>query len=405
MNDQLRFGIEEEYFITNLVTRQMPGKLPCAVSDKCKAALGQSFAYEMFQSQIEVASPVFMSPAQAADYLANARGTLQRALQSFGLGLLCAGSHPLADWRMQHATEQNHFQQLFTDYQRVARRSLLSGLHVHVEIPHHVDRIQVMNEVLAWTPLLLALSSSSPFWDGGDSGFASYRQTACDEWPRMGVPEFLENQRAYDAYVAFLISTGSMKTPSDCWWGVRPSARYPTLELRMTDACPRVDDALSIASFFRLMIAYAIEQRRPGAAYSQKSRWILMENRWRAKRSGVCAAFLVEGFDRPFTIEQWLFMAEQILGETAQALGVESVFSQLRRIVREGSSAERQRYVFDEAIGSGRSVHAALSQVVDHLLRETADTHRASTSGHSQYESHVQTSTEALEPLSQAKTC
>lgn len=376
MNGQLKFGIEEEYFITDLVTRQMPGNLSCEVSDKCKAELGQSFAYEMFQAQIEVASPVFTSLAQAADYLANARGTLQHSLQPFELGLLCAGSHPLADWRMQHATDQSHFQQLFKDYQRVARRSLLSGLHVHVEIPNHLDRIQVMNEVLPWIPLLLALSSSSPFWDGADSGFASYRQTACDEWPRMGVPEFLEDQLAYDAYIAFLISTGSMKMPSDCWWGVRPSARYPTLELRMTDACPRLEDALCIASFFRLMIAYAIDLPRPGSDYSQKSRWMLMENRWRAKRSGVCAAFLVEGYDRPFTIEQWLFMTEQILGETARALGVENVFSQLRRIIREGTSAVRQRCVYEESVGSGRSVHEALSQVVDQLLMETAGANR-----------------------------
>ncbi|MHC8299456.1 carboxylate-amine ligase [Pseudomonas sp. ZS1P83] len=374
MNDQLKFGIEEEYFITDLVTRQMPGNLSCVVSDKCKAELGQSFAYEMFQAQIEVSSPIFTSLPQAADYLAHARGTLQHSLQSFELGLLCAGSHPLADWRVQHATDQSHFQQLFTDYQRVARRSLLSGLHVHVEIPNHLDRIQVMNEVLPWIPLLLALSSSSPFWDGGDSGFASYRQTACDEWPRMGVPELFEDHLAYDAYIAFLISIGSMKTPSDCWWGVRPSARYPTLELRMTDACPRLEDALCIASFFRLMIAYAIDQPRPGSAYSQKSRWILMENRWRAKRSGIDAAFLIEGYDRAFTIEQWLFMAEQILGETARALAVENVFSELRRIIREGTSAERQRNVYQEAVGSGRSVNEALSQVVDQLLMETADT-------------------------------
>lgn len=375
MNGQLKFGIEEEYFITDLVTRQMPGKLSCAVSDRCKAELGQSFAYEMFQAQIEVASPIFTSLPEAADCLANARGTLQHALQSFGLGLLCAGSHPLADWRLQHATDQSHFQQLFKDYQRVARRSLLSGLHVHVEIPTHLDRIQVMNEVLPWIPMLLALSSSSPFWDGGDSGFASYRQTACDEWPRMGVPEFFEDHLAYDAYIAFLISTGSMKTPGDCWWGVRPSARYPTLELRMTDACPRLDDALCIASFFRLIIAYAIAQPRPGSAYSQKSRWILMENRWRAKRSGICAAFLVEGYDRPFTIEQWLFLAEQIFGETARALAVENVFSELRRIIREGTSAERQRHVYEGAVGSGRSTYEALSQVVDQLLMETAKAH------------------------------
>ncbi|WP_397453660.1 carboxylate-amine ligase [Pseudomonas sp. NA-150] len=371
MNCQLRFGIEEEYFITDLATRQMPGNVPCPAIERCRRALGVFFAYEMFQGQIEVASPVFTSITQAGDYLAHARRSLRYALESFGLGFISAGSHPLGDWRTQGATDQDHFLQLFENYKSVARRSLLSGLHVHVEVPEHLDRIQVMNEVLPWTSLLLALSCSSPFWDGFDSGFLSYRQTACDEWPRMGIPEFFEDQIAYEAYIVFLMSTGSIKQPSDCWWGIRPSAKYPTLELRMTDACPRLDDALSIASLFRVMIAHAIDQPRPGSSYSQKSRWILIENRWRAKRFGIDAAFLIEGYNRLLTIEQWLLMTEQRLGETSRALGVENVFSQLRRIIRDGTSAERQRHVYQEAIDTGVRPHEALVQVVNQLLMET----------------------------------
>jgi carboxylate-amine ligase len=372
MNPHLKFGIEEEYFITDLSTRRMAEQPPSATIDACKAALGPCFAYEMFQGQIEVASPIFTSVAQAAEYLTTVRRALRHALEPYGLGLLSVGSHPLADWRLQQATQQDHFLQLFEDYQCVARRSLLSGLHVHVEVPHHLDRIRVMNEVLPWTPMLLALSSSSPFWDGADSGFTSYRQTACDEWPRMGIPEFLEDQSAYDAYLALLIQTGTIKQASNCWWGVRPAAKYPTLELRMTDACPRVDDALCIASFFRLLVADAIDQPRPGAAYSQQSQWILKENRWRAKRYGIHASFIIEGYDRPFTLEQWLFMAQQILGETARALGVESVFTQVRQLLRKGTSAQQQRDIYQRALRRGEDVNTAFSQVVDQLLMETA---------------------------------
>jgi carboxylate-amine ligase len=245
-------------------------------------------------------------------------------------------------------------------------------LHVHVEIAGHLDRIQVMNEVLPWMPLLLALSSSSPFWDGADSGFMSYRQTVCDEWPRMGIPEFFEDEAAYAAYVALLIRTGTIKQASECWWSVRPAARYPTLELRMTDACPRVDDALCIASLFRLLVAYAMDQPRPGSAYSQASQWLLKENRWRAKRFGIHASFIVEGYDRPFSAEQWLFLAQQMLGETAQKLRVENVFSHARRMLRDGTSAERQRHAYARALRGGAEVPAALRQVVDQLLMETA---------------------------------
>ncbi len=372
MDRHLKFGIEEEYFITDLATRRMAENPPDTSIEACQGVLGDCFAHEMFKGQIEVASPIFTSVAQAAQYLFSARSRLRGTLERHGLGLLSAGSHPLSDWRLQHATDHPHFVQLFEDYQRVASRSVLSGLHVHVEVPGHVDRIQVMNEVLPWLPLLLALSTSSPFWDGADSGFMSYRQTACDEWPRMGIPEFFEDQSAYEAYVAMLIRTGTIKQAGDCWWGLRPAAKYPTLEMRMTDACPRLDDVLCIASLFRLLVAHAIDQPRPGLSYSQVSQWILKENRWRAKRSGIHAVFIVEGYDRPFSAAQWLFRAQQILGDTAQKMGVEDVFAQARRILRDGTSADRQRRVYGRALRGGGDVDAVLSQVVDQLLMETS---------------------------------
>ncbi|MGL6245833.1 carboxylate-amine ligase [Pseudomonas sp.] len=372
MDRHLKFGIEEEYFITDLGTRRMAEKPPTSAIEACQEVLGECFAHEMFRGQIEVASPIFTSVAQATEYLFSARTRLRQSLEGYGLGLLSAASHPLADWRQQQATDQSHFLQLFENYQRVASRSVLSGLHVHVEVPAQLDRIQVMNEVLPWMPLLLSLSTSSPFWGGADSGFMSYRQTACDEWPRMGIPEFFEDQSAYDAYVALLIRTGTIKQAGDCWWGLRPAAKYPTLEMRMTDACPRLDDALCIASLFRLLVAHAIEQPRPGSSYSQASQWILKENRWRAKRSGIHAAFIMEGYDRPFSAGQWLFRAQQILGDTAKKMDVENVFAQARRILRGGTSADRQREVYARALRGGEDVDAALSQVVDHLLMETS---------------------------------
>jgi carboxylate-amine ligase len=188
----------------------------------------------------------------------------------------------------------------------------------------------------------------------------------------MGIPEFFEDEPAYDAYVALLIRSGAISQASECWWGLRPACRYPTLELRMTDACPRLEDALCIASLFRLLVAYAIDQHRPGLAYSQTSRWLLKENRWRAKRYGTQASFIVEGYDRPFSAEQWLSLAQQTLGDTARAWRVESVFAQARAILRNGTSADRQRSVFQRALPRTGDVHAALAQVVDQLLLETS---------------------------------
>jgi carboxylate-amine ligase len=241
-----------------------------------------------------------------------------------------------------------------------------------VEVPADHDRVKVMNEVLPWLPMLLALSASSPFWNGAYSGFSSYRQVACDEWPRMGVPEFFEDEPAFEGYVNMLTRTGSIRQPSDCWWVLRPSSRYPTLELRICDACPRIEDVLCLVSLFRLMIAHAIAQPKPGANYSLMSHWILKENRYRAKRHGILAEFIVEGQDQPMLIGEWLNLAEQTFGETATALGVQDVFKQARRIIQQGTSADRQVVLYEQGLLLGDTTEEALGRVVDQLLSETA---------------------------------
>lgn len=371
MNRRLKFGIEEEYFLTDLQTRSMPGQPSAAAVAACRTELGKHFAHEMFQSQIEMASPIFRSLPEAADFLAQVRAGLTQRLAPYGLGLLSAGSHPMATQDLQ-PTDELHFQQLFDDYQRVARRSVLSGLHVHVEVPADRDRVKVMNEVLPWLPMFLALSASSPFWNGAYSGFSSYRQVACDEWPRMGVPEYFENESAFASYVDLLMRTGSIRQASDCWWVIRPSSRYPTLELRICDACPRVEDVLCLVSLFRLMVAHAAAQPKPGARYSQMSQWILKENRLRAKRHGILAEFIIEGQEQPVLIGEWLTMAEQTFGDTAAALGVQDIFKQARRIVQEGTSADRQVVLYEQGLLLGDSIEQALGRVVDQLLSETA---------------------------------
>nr|BFE97132.1 hypothetical protein GCM10020185_76680 [Pseudomonas brassicacearum subsp. brassicacearum] len=187
---------------------------------------------------------------------------------------------------------------------------------------------------------------------------------------RAGV--FFEDESAFASYVDMLMRTGSIRQPSDCWWVIRPSSRYPTLELRICDACPRVDDVLCLVSLFRLMVAHAVAQRRPGANYSQMSQWVLKENRWRAKRHGILAEFIVEGQEQPMLIGEWLTLAEQTFGETAAELGVQDVFKQVRRMVQEGTSADRQIVLFEQGLLLGDSVEQALSRVVDQLLAETA---------------------------------
>lgn len=371
----LTFGIEEEYFITDLHTRRMLGEPSAAVLAACREAIGAGFSYEMFQGQIEVASPVFSASAEAADYLATVRRNLAQRLGEFGLGVVCAGSHPLADWREQRPTDQAHFQQLFDDIQYVARRSLLCGLHVHVQVPQTHDRIAVMNQVSPWLPLLLLLSCSSPLWDGAPSGFMSYRQAACDEWPRMGVPEHFADWNEYLRYLAVLQRMGAIKADGNGWWGIRPAARYPTLELRMTDACPRLADALALAALFRVMVTHACGLERPGAGFTAQTRWLLKENRWQAKRYGAGGHFALDDTGAMGSAEQWLHCARQTFGATAQAMGEPQLFETLQALLRRGNSATEQLHWYALARAEGVDEVASLRSVVDHLLAQSRGDH------------------------------
>ena len=370
MDRTQRFGIEEEYFITDLRTRRMVAAPSARVLEVCREAIGEGFAHEMFQGQIEVASPVFHDAVQAATYLGRVRRELNQALVGHGLGFICSGAHPGADWRAQRATNQVRYRRLFDEFQIVAQRSVLSGLHVHAEIPAGVDRIAVMNEVLPWLPMLLALSVSSPLWQGQPSGYCSYRQVVCDEWPRMGIPEYLLDEHSFEHYLGLLRRTGAVANDGNVWWGCRPSLSYPTLELRMTDACPRVRDALALAGLFRVMIKHACRLAAPGSEYSPERHWLLKENRIQARRWGHLGRFVLASDTVALSLPQWLILAEQRFAATAQDLGEGELFAQLRHILRDGTSAERQLHAFNASTLSGMRGDRA---VVDLLLKESSE--------------------------------
>lgn len=360
-----RFGIEEECFLIDPASLDLAREVPLGFSHACRGVLGEAVAEEIFQCQYELVSPVLRELGEAAAFLADRRRRLRLIAKSYGLDTLCVAAHPFTRQHRQSPAFRPRYRRLFEEEGAVARQSLLNGLHVHVEVCG-VDRVQVMNCVLPWMPLLLALSASSPFWDGADTGLASYRQSLCGEWPRMGPPPRFANEAAWRRYVALLLQYGLMDEPGHTWWFLRPSARYPTLELRITDACPRIDDALCIAGLFRLLVAHAREAREPADPHWQRA--LLAENFWQARRHGGAARFLVEG-DRLVKPRDWLEQARLAVGEWLDEEG-ERLFVHAGRIIDEGNSAERQRAVRLAALAKGRTERGALSAVVRHLQEE-----------------------------------
>jgi len=368
----LNFGIEEEYFLSDLTTRELVRELHPRFLPACRVALPELLTAEMFVSQLEVVTPVMSSLEEARECLTHARTTLSWLGEESGVGIVAAGTHPLAQWRLQQGTDLPHYHDLFEDMQMVAQRSVLSGLHVHVGTPG--DRVVVMNKVLPWIPLLLALSASSPFWGGRVSGLHSYRQAACDEWPRMGLPEHFEDQAGYERYVDALVASNSVRSRSDVWWNLRPSLNFPTLELRIADACPHLDDALCIAGLFRALVTWAVHELKSAkhpAPSAPLQRLLVAENRWRAKRYGTLGDYIEPGSQHSVSLSTWLESTWQLIGPYAEAAGEGWVYPHAMQIVRDGNSAQDQLFHYQSQLQRGVAVRDALSAVVDRLRNQT----------------------------------
>ncbi|BBR54053.1 putative glutamate--cysteine ligase 2 [Pseudomonas putida] len=366
----LSFGIEEEYLLVELRSARVLATPSLAVARRCREVMGKYFAEEMFRSQIEVASPVFTHLHEAQGFLLDSRQRLGKALAQEGVGLYCAASHPSAQWLRQRARTTPHYRQVFDDYQHVARRSLLSGLHVHVGVPPGCDRIQLINRLLYWLPLFLVLSTSSPLWGGQDTGFMSYRRVICAEWPHMELPEPLADWEAYQRYRALLERTGALAKEGDFWWAIRPSRRFPTVELRICDACPRLEDVLCIAGLFRHLVQGLAVDHYDATPVNREVRWITQENYWRAKRHGRHGQFIGVHDQAQVTAEGWL--AQLLAQFPADTLDAQRAALEAQRILREGTSADRQLHCLEQARSGGRDVRQALHAVVDQVLAEGA---------------------------------
>jgi len=365
------FGIEEEFFLVRPRTGAAVLRKPDGLMRALRRALGEQVGHELLQSQIETNTTICTSLPQARAELLRLRGGLCEVLAAHGLACFAAGTHPLGEWREHAHTEQPRYARLMDDFQIIGRRNLLCGLHVHVAPPPGVDRIVVINRLLPWLPLFLALSTSSPFWHRHPTGLSSYRQAAYDEWPRTGIPDFFADEAEFDRFVALLVQSGSLKDASFLWWAIRPSVRFPTVELRIADACTLVEDSLTIAALFRCLVRAASRNALPALPASGATRLLIEENRWRAKRYGTEAGLLDyrDGGVRPFRVALDELLA--LLAEDIVALDQPNLPDDLAALLKRGTSAQQQLALYQRLREAGVGREAALRAVVDWLIAHT----------------------------------
>lgn len=371
MSEACRFGIEEEYFLSDVGSRGIVRK----VSPKFIAAAQEAFSNEvqreMLQSQIEVATPVCESMEEARLSLSALRTGLAGIALEHDMLLLACGTHPSAAWSRQRATEASRYDMLMRDLQMLGSRNQLCGLHVHVEVPDADERIRLMARLLPFLPVLLALSTSSPFWQGRRTGLMAYRLSAYAELPRTGLPEVFVDHADYRAYVETLIAAGAVKDASYIWWAIRPSEKHPTLELRIADSCTRLDDTLAIVALYRCLVRHLLLNPELNAGLTAAARAIAAENVWRAQRYGIHGGLICMERRGMRTLHSLVDELVEQLSDDAAALGCAEDLATCREIVAHGTSADAQLAIYEEAHVRAGSQAAGLAAVVDWLASET----------------------------------
>lgn len=361
------FGIEEEFFLVDAQTGALGTPALDQLMSDARARLGDVVTSELLQSQIEIASPILRSHAEAREVMSQTRRGLSEVVAQHGLNIIAASTHPLGVWQEQLVTEKRRYDKLIADFRIVTQRNLVCGLHIHVAIPDPVDRIDVMNRAMHWLPVFLALSTSSPFWNHRVTGLLSYRQALYDEWPRSGIPDFFRDEADYQAFVDRMQAAGAISDSSQLWWAIRPALRFPTLEMRIADGCTRLEDALAIAALYRALVATLVANPEMGKARSTHTRRLIDENRWRAKRDGIKAEFILETSNEVAPLAKVVSDLIDACGEQIDRLGCGDALQPIERILSEGTSAHQQLKIYNDSRAAGDESVDALLKVIEWL--------------------------------------
>ncbi len=366
-------GIEEEYLLVDLETRGLASDPPQELFDACADKLGDLVAHEFMRSQIEINTRVAKSVPEATEMLAELRGTVIEIAAKFDVAPIAASTHPFSSWMDQDFTDHERYVTIAEDLQEVVRRLLICGMHVHVGIDDDELRIDLMNQVTYFLPHLLALSTSSPFWQGRNTGLKSYRVSVWDEMPRTGLPGTFESYTEYSRHVEALVDAKIIEDGTKIWWDIRPSARYPTLEVRIADICTDIRDAVSIAALYQCLLRMLWRLKTNNQRWRQYAGMLITENRWRAQRYGLDEGLVDFGKGRIVPCSDLIEELIDLVSEDAEALGCTKEIENLRQIETRGTSAHQQIKCYDDALKAGKSEEDALKAIVDHLVHKTSD--------------------------------
>ena len=360
-------GIEEEYLLVDKDSFDL-APAPDGLMAACKAELEGQVSPEFLNCQIEIGTTVCRNVAEAREDLKRLRSTVARVAANYNLAPIAASCHPFSDWRAQHHTDKQRYNDLSDDLAGVVRRMLICGVHVHVGIDGPDQRIDLMNQLKYFLPHLLALSCSSPFWQGEDTGLSCYRLTVFDNLPRTGLPPRVESWGEYERSLEAMKTVGVIEDASKIWWDLRPSSRFPTIESRICDVSPRLETALTLAALTQSLTRMLWRLATLNQRWRLYDNFLIAENRWRAQRYGIASGLIDWGRREIVPFQDLTEELITLLEQDAEALGCLREIENTRTIIANGNSADQQRAVYRDAVQADYTHEDALRAVVKHLI-------------------------------------
>ncbi|MCB9411683.1 MAG: glutamate--cysteine ligase [Actinobacteria bacterium] len=361
-SERSTLGVEVEYWVVDNETG-MPVPDSVGILDAVSEPYGGEHPkakHELFESSIEVITGICETPAEARADIEGTLAELQPELDARGVQMMSSGTHPFVHWTDLTISPNPRYHQLVETIQWPARRLMIHGVHVHVGVRSKEKAIQTVNGLTTYLPHLLALSCSSPFWEGEDTGLASARTKVFEIMPTAGLPPRMEDWAEFEMFLDALIRAGSISTVREVWWDIRPHPGFGTVELRMCDGIPSLMEVAAISALAQCIVTWFDDLLDAGAPVPLRHTWVVRENKWRAARYGLDAQIITDdhGHHRPLS-EELLELVEH-LHPIADRLGCRAELDLIPVMVAQGGSYRRQLDVVANG-GSLQDVVAALA--------------------------------------------
>lgn len=340
-------GIEEEFQVLDSDTYRLRSQMSKIIDDG-KILLQERIKEEMHQSMVEMGTNVCENINQVRDEVSYLRQQVIKLADDEGLKVAAAGTHPFSKWDQQLITANPRYDAIIQEMADVARGNLIFGMHVHVAIPSREEGLEILNTVRYFLPHLYALSTNSPFWEGRNTGFKSYRSKVFDKFPRTGIPPFFASVAEYDKFVDILVKTNCLDNSKKIWWDIRLHPFYPTIEFRICDVVMTVDEVTCISALMQCLVAKLYRMNRKNQTFKNYRRLLLNENKWRAARWGIESKLIDFGKEEEVPFAKLINELLEFIDDVVDELGCRSEVNYVYQILESGSGADRQLQVFND---------------------------------------------------------